>query len=196
VSDLAALLDKEAGAEITAILSEARERASEIVAAAQAEAETLLAARERAAQALYEAALVRARSSAQLESSAVMLRAQHSAIESVFEAVKVELDKRVKSSAFAGDLRKLLQEALEAGGSAGSIRTVIVNPADAEVAKAAAAELGITAPVTTDPAVKGGVHVDIGTGGLAIENTLDERLQAAREELSAVVARVLTGQDG
>ena len=54
MSDLAALLDKEAGAEITAILSEARDRASEIVAAAQAEAETLLASRERAAQVLYE----------------------------------------------------------------------------------------------------------------------------------------------
>jgi V/A-type H+-transporting ATPase subunit E len=195
VSDLAALLDKEAGAEITAILSEARERASEIVAAAQAEAETLLASRERTARTQYEAALVRARSSAQLESSAVLLRAQHDAIKAVFDAVEAELRKRAGSSEYAADLRKLLEEALAAGGSA-AVRRIMVNPADVAAAQAAASELGVDAPVEADPDVSGGVHVDIGEGGLAIENTLGGRLDAVREELAAEVAKALSGTDG
>jgi F0F1-type ATP synthase membrane subunit b/b' len=42
MSDLSALLDREASAEIETLLSEARQRASEIVAEATAEAEQLL----------------------------------------------------------------------------------------------------------------------------------------------------------
>jgi V/A-type H+-transporting ATPase subunit E len=196
VSDLAALLDKEAGAEITAILSEARERASEIVAAARTEAETLLAGRERTATLQYEAALVRARSAAQLESSAALLRAQHDAIKAVFDAVETELQTRTASSDYAADLGKLLEEALEAGGPGAPVRRILVNPADLDIARAVATKLGVDAPVEADPAVSGGVHVEIGEGGLAIENTLGGRLDAVREELSAEVAKALSGTDG
>ncbi len=61
MANLAALLEKEAGAEIEAMLSEARTRASEIVANAKSEAESILAQRERSAKTQHEATLVRAR---------------------------------------------------------------------------------------------------------------------------------------
>ena len=48
MSDLAALLDKEASAEIAAIRSEAQNRASELTAAAQAEADAFSASRSAA----------------------------------------------------------------------------------------------------------------------------------------------------
>lgn len=196
MSDLTALLDKEADAEITAILSEARERASEVIAAAQAEAETLLASRERTARTQYDAALVRARSAAQLESAAVLLRGQHDAIEAVFSAVETELEKRAGSSEYVADLAKLLEEALAAGGENAQALRVLVNPADVQVAEAVAAKLGADTPVEADETVHGGVHVDFGESGLTIENTLGGRLAAAREELSSEVAKALSGSDG
>ncbi|HEV2126581.1 MAG TPA: V-type ATP synthase subunit E, partial [Chloroflexota bacterium] len=62
MANLSALLDKEASLEIEAILSEARERASEIVAKAREEADTVVAQQERVARTQYDAALVRSRS--------------------------------------------------------------------------------------------------------------------------------------
>lgn len=47
MANLAALLDREAGAEIEAILSEARQRASEIVARAKEEAKQIVSLKER-----------------------------------------------------------------------------------------------------------------------------------------------------
>ncbi len=116
MSDLAALLDKEASAEIAAISSEAQARASELEAAAQAEAEAFTAGRERSAQSLYEAALVRARSAAQLEAASIRLKAQHAGVQSVFDAARAELDNVVKQSDWADRLGKLLAEAVAGSG--------------------------------------------------------------------------------
>lgn len=193
MADLAALLDREASAEIEAITSEARTRAEEIVAKAEADAQALLAQRQRAAESQHEAAMVRARSSAQLEASSLKLQAQQSAIESVFSAVEGRL------AALAGDaarfkpvLTTLLREAIDALGGASAVRGLVVNPADHALATEVASSLGLTAQVRTDPSVVGGVRLE-GGSNVAIENTLLGRLDALRDDLAADVARALGG---
>src|SRR5690554_4202048 len=151
MSDLAALLDKEASAEIAAIRSEAQSRASELEAAAQAEATAFTAGRERAARSLYEAALVRARSAAQLEAASIRLNAQHAAVQSVFDAARSELDNVVKDKDWADRLGKLLEEAVAGSGApASEVRKITVNPADVDAATAAAGKQGLSAPVEGD----------------------------------------------
>ncbi len=197
MSDLAALLDKEASAEIAAIRSEAQQRASELTAAAQAEADAFSAARERSARNLFDAALVRARSAAQLEAASIRLNAQHSAVQSVFDAARAELDKLVKAPGWSDRLGKLLAEAVAGSGlPASETRKILVSPADVEAAKAAAEAQGLKASVEGSDTVSHGVRIIVGDANLSIENTLTERLLSAREELAAKVARLLSGTDG
>lgn len=67
MTHLAALLEREASAEIDTILSEAQARASEIIAKAEDDAKAMTAQRDRLSQTQSESAKVRARSAAQLE---------------------------------------------------------------------------------------------------------------------------------
>ena len=191
MANLTALLEQEAGAEIEEVLSEARQRASEIVAKAEDDAKTLTAQRERTSQTQNEAARVRAASAAQLEASSMKLRAQHSVVESVFEAAETELrtltqdDKR-----YPPVLSALLDEAVDALGGKDQVAKITVNPADEKRAKEAAKKHGLDGKVETDEAVEGGVKVKA-TSNVTIENSLFDRLRAAREELASEVSKLL-----
>ncbi len=192
MSDLAALLEKEASAEISAILSEARERASEVVARARKEAETLVSQRERQAAAQLSAAVVRARSSAQLEASSLQLRAQHEGVEAVFQRARERLTALVEDAdAYAPVLEKLLAEAV-AGSAAEDVQAVLVNPDDRATAEAAVAKLSLSAPVEADAGVRAGVRLRL-KGNNTVENSLFERLEVLRAELASEVSEALFG---
>ena len=192
MADLAALLDKEASAEIEAILAEARERASAIVADAERDAEALVAARERQAKAGRDAALVRARSAAQLEAASMRLNAQQEAIESVFRQAEAEIAELAEDPARYGRvLEELLKEA--ADGVRGTPEAIVVHPADVDAARKAAKALGLDADVRGDEAVTGGVKLV--TGRISVENTLATRLEALRDELSSEVLAALTSKE-
>ena len=190
MADLSTLLEKEASAEIEAILSEARERASEILAEARSEADTLVSARERAAKAQREAALVRARSSAQLEASSLRLNAQHEGVQSVFEAVRSKLDALLgDAGAYAPVFAKLLSQALEGVGGQ-EIAAVQVAADDREMAEKAARAAGVTAPVETVDDIRGGVRLRTRSRSI-VENTVYGRLEALQGELASEVSRAL-----
>jgi len=195
MSDLSALLDREAGAEIEAIVAEARERASALAAKAQAEAEQLLAQRQRAAELGREATLVRAHSAAQLEASALKLRAQHAAVEGVFDLARTRLTSLSGDPArYAGVLAKLLGEAVEAVGPA-DVAAIQTAPADVATVVGEVARLGLQAPVEADGALAQGVRV-VSKRRSAVENTLSTRLSALEGELAADVSRALFAPGG
>ncbi len=194
MANLAALLEKEAGAEIEAILSEARSRASELVAKARAEADALVAQQERSAKTQYDAALVRSSSGAQLEASSLKLRAQHDAVERVFAAARTSLAKLTEDkAAYAEVLGKLLSEAVEGLGGAAQVAAVVVNPADKNVAERAVAAQGLAGKLETSPDVEGGVRVRAVRGNVTLQNTLFERLETVQDELASDVSRTLFG---
>lgn len=192
MADLAALLDKEASAEIEAILAEARERASAIVEEAEREAEAIVAARARQAQAQRESARVRARSAAQLEAASMRLNAQQEAIQSVFRAAESSLtDLAADEARYASVLEALLREAL--AGVRGTPEKVLVAPDDVAAATKAVAAVGADLPVEADETVRAGVKVT--TGRVSVENTLPARLDALRDELASEVADALTSKE-
>ena len=196
MANLSTLLEKEASAEIEAILSEARERASEIVAQAKEDAEATTAQQKRTAQTQYDAALVRARSSAQLEASSLKLRAQHEAVEEVFAAAHDSLEsltKKKDNATYAGILEGLLVEALDGIGGAENAAAVVVNPEDKETGEKVAAKHNLKGKVETDEAIAGGVRVRSKSGNVRLENTLYGRLESAREELTSEVSKILFG---
>ncbi len=192
MSDLAALLEKEASTEIESILSEARGRASEVVADARQEADALVGARERQAAGLRSAAITRARSSAQLEASSLQLRAQHDGVEAVFEEARERLSALVSDAdAYPAVLKKLLVEALE-DLDAGEVQAVIVHPDERGYLDSVAKELLRTAEVIPDATIRGGVRLRL-KGNNTIENSLFERLEVLRAELASEVSEALFG---
>lgn len=192
MADLAALLDKEASAEIEAILAEARERASAIVADAEREAEALVGARERQAKAQRQASLVRARSAAQLEAASTRLNAQQEAIQTVFSEVEDRIAALTDDDGrYAPVLEALLREAVD--GVRGTPDAVVVHPDDEALAQKAAEAVGVDAGIETDPSIRGGVKVT--TGRVAVENTLAARLDALRDELASEVSHALTSKE-
>lgn len=192
MADLAALLEKEASAEIEAILADARERASQIVEEAEREAEALVASRERQAEAQRKAALVRARSSAQLEAASTRLNAQQKAIESVFAEAESGIEELTgDESRYPRVFAELLKEAVE--GARGTPDAVVVHPADEKLARRTLEQEDLTAEVRTDPDVVGGVRVV--TGHISVENTLGGRLAALRDELASEVAAALMSKE-
>lgn len=188
--DLSTLLEKEASAEIEAILSEARARASEILAGARSEADTLVGARERAAKAQREATLVRARSAAQLEASSLRLRAQHDGVQSVFEAARGKIEAVLSDDgAYAPVFAKLLAQALDGLGGQ-QVDAVLVAAADRAMAEKAAKDAGLSAPIEVADDVRGGVRIRTRSRSI-IENTLFGRLEALKGELASVVSQTL-----
>jgi V/A-type H+-transporting ATPase subunit E len=190
MSDLSALLEREASAEIASILAEARERASASMAAAQAEAEQLLAKRRRAAEVQRDAALVRARSAAQLEAAALKLQAQHAALEQVFEHARERLAGLPgDAKAYEGILRRLLVEALDDIGR-DDVAVIEAAPSDVPTVAALAKAAKVAAPVEGDEALTLGVRVRSKRHS-AVENSLTARLTALEGELAAEVSRLL-----
>lgn len=195
MSNLSALLEHEASAEIEAILSEARQRASEIVAKAEDEAKATTAQRERLSQSQGEAAQVRARSAAQLEASSLKLRAQYSVVEDVFGSAEAELRKLSEDKKrYSPVLAALLGEAVDALGGPDNVSKVIVNPADEQVGQEAAKKVGLESKLETSKSVEGGVKVKA-TSNVTIENSLFDRLRAAREDLASEVSQMLGASD-
>lgn len=194
MADLSTLLGKEASAEIEAILSEARTRASEIVANAKREADTLVTTRERSAKAQGEASLVRARSSAQLEASSLRLRSQYDGIQGAFdEAAKAIAAIPNDKATYAPIFRKLLDEALTGVGG-DEIAALQVAASDRELAARTVADLGLSVPIETSDEVQGGVYVRTMKNNL-VENTLLGRLRSLRDELASEVSAVLFKSD-
>jgi len=196
MADLSALLEKEAGAEVEAVLSEARSRASEIVAKAKEEAEALTAQAKRSAHSQHEASLVRANSSAQLEASSLRLNAQHKAVEAVMTTAKQELDKISSGKDYDKTFEGLLTEALGSVGGKSEVDAVVVNPSDKATAEKVADKHGLKGKIETSDSVSGGVRLRQKGGKMFTENTLYGRLDALQDELAADVSKVLFSKDG
>ncbi|MBW7915175.1 MAG: V-type ATP synthase subunit E [Trueperaceae bacterium] len=192
MADLSALLEKEASTEIEAILSEARQRASEIAVGASSEAQALEATRARAVKSQSEALLVRAKSAAQLEASSLRLTAQHDAVQGVFAAVSAQVDELLADPArYPAVFAKLLAEAV-AGAGGQALQALVVGRGDEALAEKAVADAGLGLPVETADDVRGGVRLRT-VNHSVIENTLHGRLEALRGELASEVSAALFG---
>ncbi|MDR5693904.1 MAG: V-type ATP synthase subunit E [Armatimonadota bacterium] len=190
-SELIRLLEVEAQAERERILGEARQQAEEILSRAREEAARLRAEHQKRLEEELSLARVRARSTATLQASSLILQAKDRAIEEVFRTAEEELQSLLRDrEAYRGMLRSLLQEAI--GGSSGHL-IVEVAEQDEALAREIAAELALDAEIRTNEQVRHGVRVLSGGGRFVVENTLGSRLERAKPLLTAEIARILWG---
>lgn len=190
-SELVAILEKEAAAEIERVLADARTQAEQLVAQAAEEAQTYLAAQRQRLDAERKAAQVRAQSAAQVKASALILQAKDQAIAEVFAAAEAELSRvQQDRSRYAAVLRGLIREA--AGGLTGRI-TVEVNPKDLDLARQAVKELKLDAEVRPADDVSGGARLISDDGRFIVENTLASRVERVKALLTPEIAALLWG---
>ncbi len=183
MADLAALLEREASVEKEAIISEAKAKASEIVAKATEEAKALISRTEPVLTKQHEAEVLRVKSAAQLEASALKLRTQNEAVQKVFAQVEKNIQELVKDrDKYQVILNKLFQEAKKV---VGEVSTVFINPADEELIELEDLQ------VKTDKSVFAGVKLQGKGMSSTVENSLPARLANLREELSSEVFRTL-----
>ncbi len=190
-SELVAILEKEAAAEIERVLAEARAKAEQIGAQAQEEAQAFLATQRSRMDAERKAAQVRAQSAAQVKAAALVLQAKDQAIADVFAGAEAELARVAQDKArYGAVLRGLIREA--AGGLPGRI-TVEANPRDLDLARQAVRELKLDAEVKAVDDVTGGVRLISDDGRFIVENTLASRVERVRALLAPEIATLLWG---
>jgi len=193
-ADLIHEIGREAEEQRQKILAEARERAREIIAAADAE----IAAETARAEALMEK---RARIDAErllgevtLEGAAARLRVRRQAYDEAVAQARKRIRDLARGPQWKGALRALLTEALQ-GIRAEAPAKVAVTAADQAAAAALLKELGKTGTVETVDGEPGTVVVAVHEGRRRIDNSLGVRLDQAAESREAAIAARLFGEE-
>lgn len=191
-SDLVAILEQEAAAEIERILTEARAQAEQVTSDARKEAEVSLETQRARVDDERKTARTRTEGAAVLAASALVLQAKDRAITEIFSHAESELARIRKDKAqYRTVLRGLIREA------AGSLEGRIVVEAqrdDLDAVRQAVRELQLDADVRSAEDVSGGVRLSTADGRFVVENTLDSRLARIRPVLAPEVAALLWGQ--
>ncbi|MFN8509473.1 MAG: V-type ATP synthase subunit E [Deinococcaceae bacterium] len=188
MADLATLLKNEVQNEIEAIKNSAKQQAEQILAQAKEDAQSLIEGRKRALENQLQAGLVRAKSAAELEASALRLAAAEEGLSQAFSEAKNRMRSFTQNENYKNILGKL---ALEAKATMAEVETVEVAPNDLEVARAAMAMVGIYAPVKENPKIETGIRLIGPNGRSGVTNTLLERMDRVRDSLAPIVAKML-----
>lgn len=191
-SELVAILEKEASAEIERILAEARAQADQLTEEARAESQALLEAQRQRLEAERKAARQKAESTAQLRAAALVLQAKDQVLTEVSARAETELSRvQQNGGEYTALLGGLIREA--ATGLSGRV-TVEVNQKDLQVARQALRDLTLDAEVKPTDEISGGVRLSIDDGRFMVENTLASRLERAKPLLVTEVAALLWGK--
>jgi V/A-type H+-transporting ATPase subunit E len=185
MSKLEEILQAEVEAEINAILADADNRTAAILSEAQSRAAAQIAASRKKIEAEARAATQQAQSAAELSVSNARLQAKGEVMDLVQQQVRRALEETSSQPGYGETLQALAEEAM---GMAKPAQAVVVPPSDAEKLQDWARQQGLE--LRTDPELRQGVRI-LSRSGIAIENTLPERLRRAWNPLGPMVAKLL-----
>jgi len=188
LEDIFRALEEQADKDSEAVLVEARAHADALLEEAEAAAsrarDAHLAEAERAALSRSAQDL----NSVRLEARKQLASIKERAVREVFDDALSELS-RIRSGAdYPRAFAVLADEAL--AGAEGDFE-VLVDPADADLARTVLAERGVSAPVRPDLSAAGGLVIAFDGGRVMRRNTLDDRLDKLRGLAQAEVAEIL-----
>lgn len=113
---------------------------------------------------------------------------KEAAIARVFETAASKLSLMRQADGYETLFRRLLEEALD--GTNGVV-TVLVDPRDKELAQKIVDASGRDGEIRPEITTDGGVMVVFGDGRILRRNTLEDRLQKAKQQAQATVAEIL-----
>jgi V/A-type H+/Na+-transporting ATPase subunit E len=125
-----------------------------------------------------------------VEAKELLIRARKTAFEKAFREAEVRLSSLRSDPKYPGVFEKLLREAT---GTVKGAFCIHVDPQDADLCKKTLAALGITAEIRTDIKTAGGIVVNLPGDAVVVSNTVESRLERAREKLRAGIYTILAG---
>jgi len=188
IEDILNALEEQAQAECDDVLAEAREHAKLIVEEGEREVQHIHDRYTRQTEHVANLAAAKKINAARLEGKMVASAAKGDALVSVFDQALGKLSELRSSGAYEELFLALAGEALEALD--GPV-TIHVAPADAALASRAAQAAGLTATIDSTLETAGGLVVEAYGGRVVRRDTLEDRLERARQLIQPDVAKVL-----
>ncbi len=185
LEDIFRALDQQADDECEQILQEARDHADVIAADAEAQAESIRAAHVAEVEKNTRARASQGVNAARLEARKRVAGVKQRAVERAFERATEKLREVRATGRYPDVFAALTREAV--AGVNGDF-SVVVDPADADLARSVLSQIGATGTVETKLSTTGGLVVDTSGGRIVRRNTLEDRLQKVRELDQAAVA--------
>ncbi len=188
IEDILQALDDECRAECQEIFHRAEQEAKQIIERAQAEAEAIRRARLEKLEAEARSESISMLYSARLKSKNAVIAAK----ERIAEEALREAEARLEKLRERPDYKDVLESLIGEGLTRVSGRVVVrVDPADRELAEGILREKGLDYVLRDDISTRGGAVVSDAAERVTIINTVEERLNRAREKLRMQVSKVL-----
>lgn len=192
IEDILQALDDQCRQECQEIFNRAEQEAKEIIEKAQAEAESIREARLEKIKADARSEAISMLYSARLKSKNEVIRAK----EEIAEEALAEAEKRLRDLRAREDYPAILEGLIAEGLARVSGKVVLhVDPSDRELADSIARKLGLDYELLTDIETIGGAVISDPGGRVQIVNTVEERLNRAREKLRMQVSDILFGEE-
>jgi vacuolar-type H+-ATPase subunit E/Vma4 len=188
IQEILKALEEQGEAEARDILDAATEQAHGIDEDAKAQAARIRKWTVEAARAHVQSRTTHIVNAARLDARRIVAAVKEKAIAEANEEALAQFESVRSSPGYAAVFRSLAVEAL--AGLEGEV-TLIVNPADEQLADKALAAAGLPGAVQTDETTSGGLTVVANAGTLFRRNTLEDRLEKFREIGRAAVAEIL-----
>ncbi len=188
IEDILRALEEQGQADCEACTEEARAHAAQIVEDAREKANSIhehhVSSIERTARTEAMKRVNAARLKGRMQVSGV----RGEGLDGVFESARQQLPTLRQRSDYPQLFASLAREALD--GVEGPV-VIRVAPADVDLARQTASQLGAIAEVRGDLETTGGLVVESAGGHIVRRNTFEDRLDRARPYIQADVARVL-----
>lgn len=192
IEDILQALDDECRAECQEIFRRAEQEAKQIIEKAQAEAEEIRRARLARIRAEAESESTAMLYSARLKSKNEIIRAK----EKVVEKALTEAARSMEDLRSRGDYRNILAGLIEEGLFRVGGRVVLhVDPNDEKLADGIMREKGVEYEIRPDISTLGGAVIADADERVRVVNTVEERLNRAREKLRMQVSAILFGEE-
>jgi len=188
IEDILRALDEQCRQECQEIFSRAEGEAKQILDKAQDEAEAIRQARLAKVKAEAESETTSMLYSARLKSKNEIISAK----EKIAEKALAAAEERLRGLRSQSDYPAVLEELIKEGLSRITGKVVVhVDPADEAVADTVMRGLGKDYELRTDIQTAGGAMISDADGRVRIINTVEERLNRAREKLRMHVSGIL-----
>lgn len=188
IEDIFRALEEQADRDCREILDGAKAQAKGIEADAKAEADRIKADKLEAADSAVRVKVGQTLNSAKLANKKDIAAAKDRGIEAVYSSALEQLAKVRGGKGYEDLFKRLAEEAL--AGVTGDV-TLLVDPADADLARRTLQALGVAGEVDASASTIGGVTVVASSGRVFRRNTLEERMNKVRKTQQAEVAEIL-----
>lgn len=189
IEDIFRALEQQADQEIAEMLDAARQQAVGIEEDGEAQGAFIRQEKIDGARQQIAGRVARVINAARLDARRGIAGVREAAIENAYGQALTRLDTLRSQSDYPALFRALAEEAL--AGIEGEV-TVLVDPADAQLAAKVTADLGVTVTVDPTASTRGGLTVLADGGTMARRNTIEDRVEKYRAVSESAVAEALS----